>query len=1115
VYKRENSPNGRKSSALRGSQREKLSPAMKEIVVVQEMPPFSVHLLGPCEVRIEGEPLPRLRSRKVLWLLALLALRQGRAAERSWLVATLWPESMETQAMYNLRQALTDLRRALGAQSERLQSPDRHTLLLDLSAADVDLIAFDSLIKNGDITALEQAVGLYRGPLLEGCTEEWVVSERAFREQAYLNALERLAEQELAAGDAANAILSLRRLLIVDPLAERASRLLMQALADLGDQAGLIQAYREIRLLLRSELQAEPAPETTALYRQLRRKAQEIPPGTILPRAPARRPTPRLFHPLTEMVGRDEQISEIAKRLRRRRLVTLTGPGGIGKTRLAIAVAEELTDEYPDGVWLVRLDSLSEPKLTARTIATALGLRDEPGRAVETTLTDYLQNRIALLVLDNCEHLLTAAAANAEELLHRCGGLRILATSREALHVAGEQVWPVPPLSFPVPERLSNDQKGEPEILWKFDSMRLFAERLREQQPDLRFDRETALAAARVCHQMDGMPLALELAAALGSSLTVTQIAERLSERFPPPSEGSNSGVVRHRTLQAVIDWSYDQLTGQEQRLFRSLSVFSGGWTQDTAECVCTGADLATSEIGDLLRCLQNKSLIAASGETERRRQLETIRQYAAERLQEAGEDPQGRRCHLDYFLKLAEEAEPKLTGADQAEWLQRLEAEHGNFRSALDFSLRSGEAALALRLCGALQRFWWMRGYLTEGRDWCERSLGLAGAASLPHERAKALNAAGAIAYYQGDYPAAYAYHETSLSFRREIGDRRSIAESLNNLGNVATAQSEYARATAFHRESLTLKREVGDRWGITASLTNLGNASYFQGDYPIALAHYAESLAIQRELGYCQGVTVTLNNLGMVAFAQGDYDSANVAYQESLALCRESDDSRGIARALNNLGRVLQIQGAFAAALSCHEEALPLCRSIGDRRAIAATLLNLGFLAYSQGDYASARSDYEESLNIVEAIGDRQGGATSLFYLGCVAAELGDIDGAAQRHFDSLTIRREIGDRQGLANSLEAIAGLATRLQRPTEGASHLGAAERLREDLGASLEPIERARVEQLIAVLKEALGEETFTRAWAAGRAVSLDEAIVQALVVLPAHAVACSRLQRTI
>ena len=771
--------------------------------------------------------------------------------------------------------------------------------------------------------------------------------------------------------------------------------------------------------------------------------------------APSIGPSHNLPASLSSFIGREHTQARVHTLLVSHRLVTLVGAGGVGKTRLALAVAEGILDGYPDGVWLVELAPLADPMLVPGAAAQALRLHEEPGRPVLEALCGHCNGKRMLLVLDNCEHLLPACTALAGALLRAAPELRILATSREALGIAGERHYRVPSLSVPDPQHLPS-----PELAGSYEAVRLFVARAQERRDTFALSSTNARAVAEICARLDGIPLAIELAAARVSALGVEELASRLDDRFRLLTGGARDALPRQRTLRATLDWSYDLLTAQEQLVLDRLSVCAAGCTLAAAEVVCAGEGVEGVEVLDLLGALVGKSLVQAEerdGGEVRHGLLETVRQYGQQRLAASGRAGAVRDRHLAHFLALAEEAEPALKGADQATWLDRLEAEHDNLRAALGWAQEAGATEVGLRLAGALWRFWLMRGHFHEGRTWLEGALaGAEGAA--PNVRAEALQGAGVLAAEQGDYGRAAASFTGSLALRREMGDRRGSARTLSNLGIVAYEQGEYGRAAALHEEALALCRELGDKRGLALALGNLGLVVLEQGEYERAVALQEESLALDRELGDTHSIGVALCNLGWAVLEQGEYGRAAALFTESLALCRELGNTYGSATALSNLGLVALEQGEYGRATALHEEALTLCRKLGDRRGNAIALGNLGLVALEQGDHGLAAALLKESLVLRRELGEKRGIAVSLHNLGMLA-------------------------------HLEGASLLSARL---------LAAASALRAAMGTPLNPKEGPRYTQAVAALRAALGEDGCAVAWAEGEALRLEEAVALGL-----------------
>lgn len=877
-------------------------------------------MLGPLDVRIQGEPLPPLRSRKGRWLLALLLLRANREVAREWLAGTLWPDSDESTARATLRRTLTDLRQALGEQAHRLQSPNAQTLRFDLTGVETDLLPFDTALASGQEARLAEAVALYRGPLLEGCTEEWIGPEREQRTQAYLQMLEKLAEQALLRREHSKAISYLQLLIKTDPLQESAQRSLMRALAESGSVNGAIQSYQEFRRALRRELNADPDPETTRLFQQLRAETPEKPPAPPVPAIPIAdpppvRPVPALPVPLTPFVGRERELRELSERLETTRLLSLVGTGGLGKTRLALRLAEETQERFPDGIWFADLSALSDPALVVSHVATVVQVREQGDRPLLETLCAALASRAALLILDNCEHLLDASAHLAAALLRSCAGLRILATTRQALNIGGEVAWRIPALSLP-----GSDAPAPPDLpehLMRYEAIRLFVQRAVAAMPPFALNAASAAATVQICRHLDGIPLALELAAARLNVLSVLQIARRLDDRFRLLTTGSRSAPRRQQTLRAAIDWSYDLLNAPERLLLRRLAIFVGGWTLEAAEAVCAdppnpapgsevraGADgvLDTLDVLDLLAQLVERSLVVVEGGAEgavRYRLMESIREYALEMLRASGEETLLQDRHRAFYLTFANAADAQLSGAQQATGLQLLETEHDNLRAALS----GGEAAMRVKLAGALWRFWWMRGYYTEGRAWLRAALATEG--EVPDEfRGRALGGAAALASEQGDPVAAVGYAEQFLAIRRQLGDPVGIARALNNLALTLFFQARYAEARPLLEESLALKRASNDLRGIAQSLGNLGLIANATGDLERAEKLHTECLEISRNGEDYQSVGWALSNLGDVALRAGDLDTALQRYREGLRIAQPLQDIRTVGAFLDRIG-------------------------------------------------------------------------------------------------------------------------------------------------------------------------------------------------------------------
>lgn len=941
---------------------------------VQPISPLEIRLFGPFDVQVDGRPLPKLGSRKRQWLLALLTLRHGREVHRSWLAGTLWPESAEPQAQANLRQSLADLRRALGAQAWRIHSVTSRTLSLDLQGAYADIPAFDESVALSDSQSLKRAVALYSGPLLEGCMEEWVVQERDSREQAYLNALETMSQVEEAQGNINAAVEYLRQAIRIDPLRETAQRKLMELHAKVGDFAAANQVYFQLRAYLHREMNMEPSPETIALFEGIRQSGRTraqlhafgIPEAKETPGWPKvtghgrliSQPANKLPVRVTAFIGRKKELAELCSLLRHARLVTLMGTGGVGKTRLAIEAASLIGTEYADGVLFVELASISDPSLVSQTITRALNIPQDPAASLEQTLAQALSRKQMLLVIDNCEHLTAACAFVAGTLVTSCPQVTIVATSRERLGVEGEALYRVPSLSCPEPQQaLSTDS------LEQSEAVQLFIDRAKSAAPHLGITEREYGEIATICRRVDGIPLAIELAAARVRHLGLTEISKRLDDCFRLLIGGHRASPQRHQTLRASVEWSYDLLDEQERLLLRSLSVFAGGWSLEAAEAICQAPDSELSPTIDLLSNLVDKSLVLADrqGLHKRYQLLETIRLYAHEKQLECDDGDEIRLRHYGFFKHLAESADLQTDGPGQPDWLLRLDSDYDNIRCALDWS-RCGRvsAESGLQFVESLGTYWWIRGYLQEGRDYCVAALAYEDAGVQSGAKASALNSAALLAWSQGDFAAAREFHEDALVIWRALGDSDHAAASMNNLASVLREQGDYVQAEALFHEALAVKRAAGDPLWEAYVLGNLGLLHGEQGDFSVAKPFWNKSLELYKRNGSGRGVAWCLVSLAAIAYNLGDNSKATTLAEESEKTFRDLGDRVGLARTLRVLGMISQRQCSFEKAEHNFTECLALCRDLGDRRGLAATLEALASLA------ATHTRDYERAAKL-----------------------------------------------------------------------------------------------------------------------------------------------------
>jgi non-specific serine/threonine protein kinase len=671
---------------------------------------------------------------------------------------------------------------------------------------------------------------------------------------------------------------------------------------------------------------------------------------------------------LTSFIGRDNELVAVTALLGKARLLTLTGSGGCGKTRLMLRLAEDVRDSYRQGVWLVELASLLDPALVVTAVATTLGISEQTG-PLEHTLVEQLRRQQLLLLLDNCEHVLVACAQLSQALLQHCPGVHLLASSREALNIQGELTYRVPSLSVPDKGTLPSVDR-----VAQCDAVRLFTERARLCDPTFVVTAQNAVFVARICRHLGGIPLALELAAARLQALSVDTLAERVEHRLGLLTGGSRIALPRHQTLHATIDWSYGLLAEEERALFRRLSVFAGGWSLEAAEAVCVATPIGPNDVLDLLVKLVQKSLVLYD-KTEQGRYalLDTVRQYAKERLVEAEDTMDVHERHLDYFVAVAEGAEPHLRGPEQVIWSARLEREHDNVRLALTWSAKHAPLR-ALCLAAALWRFWLDRGYFTEGREWLSRVL--QGAELQPELRGstpytQAMVGGATLAHQQGDYKTASLLFDESLAIQRERHDKDGIALSLLGLGHVARDQGDYETARGRFEQCLVIHQASGNQRGVAGARNNLGVVAYEEGDFAAARSLHEASLTIRQQLGDKRGIAITLNGLGLIAHQEGDDAKARALWEEGRTIFQKLGDKSGLATSLASLGALACEHGDFEAGRSLCRESLAIRYELGDKWAVAGSLESFARVATLEGDWQRATRLWGAAAALREAIG------------------------------------------------------------------------------------------------------------------------------------------------
>jgi predicted ATPase/class 3 adenylate cyclase len=813
---------------------------------------------------------------------------------------------------------------------------------------------------------------------------------------------------------------------------------------------------------------------------------------------------------LTSFVGREVELTRVKALLTSVRMLTLTGFGGSGKTRLALQAALEQIEHYPDGVWWVGLAPIRDDGQVAGSIASSLGLREERGRTVEDTVVDHLRPRQMLLLLDNCEHLLDACRNLVTRLLLAAPGCHFLATSREGLGVSGETVWSVPPLRLPQAIGRQRAAAADLAALAASESVQLFLDRASSVKPDFALTADNAPAVVEICRRLDANPLAIELAATRVRAMTPQQIAERLEQRFRLLTGGSRSALPQQQTLRAALDWSHDLLDDRERRLFRRLSVFAGGWLLEAAEAVCADRDgetvagepIADWDVLDLASQLIAKSLVNVDDEAGMRHWMQqTVREYAAEQLAAAGEQEALARRHALQCLSLAEAAEAELAGPGMGEALLRLDRERANLLSALAWSASGGDVELALRLGGALWRYWYLRGRQAEGRESLERVLEAAQARGIPDSPvlAKAFHGAGTLATFQGDYPAARAWLEKALALWRALGDEAAAFRSLNNLAIVTHEHGDYVAARCMVQECMEAMLRTGDQAALAQTYVNAGTVALEMGDLDDAEAGFRKGLAIHEGLSDPPRVAQALRQLGATALERGNLEEARRRVDEAMPISRELGDSPGIAECLSLLSEIAHREGDPERALARAGEWLDLEREAGDPWGIAMALGTRGTIATDAGDDSAALADLTESLRLLDAIGYRRGQASALNGLGRLALRRGDLGEARQLMGRALGLRRSMGSPLHLLDSLETILELGARTSEALDVARLAGASAALRQGLGVQPTNTRRAALDRLVeAVLQADAGSAA---AMEAGRDLDLDQALLLAQTVV--------------
>ncbi len=1031
----------------------------------------SLYLFGSPHLEVNGRPVNTDR-RKALALLAYLAVTQQSptgAHTREALAALLWPDYEPGKAFAYLRRTLWELNQLLG---EGVVLAERDSVELNPQAEMwIDVAEFRRCLTQARSAPasrqahLLRAAELYQADFLSNFRlkdapefDEWQFLEAENLRRDLAGALQTLIDLDLAdGGEPDRAVTLARRWLALDSFDESAHRALMRAYAQTGQTAAALRQYQECVRLLQAELKTAPQPETTALFEQI--KASKAAPPPV---AQVTTPVTNLPRALTPFIGRAELVADLAARLTRSsdRLITLTGSGGVGKTRLALEVAHAVQSHYPHGVWFIDLAPLSDPLLVPQAVVNALEIYRIPDRSVLNDLIDRLRDKHLLLVLDNCEHLIDACAQLADQLLQHCPELHLLATSREALGIQGEASVRVPSLSLPPIEQPT------PDALAQSEAVQFFLDRAAAVLPDFALTATNAPAVLQICRRLDGIALAIELAASRVKLLKVEQIAARLDDAFHLLTGGSRIALPRQQTLAATIDWSYNLLTDQERALLRRLSVFAGGWTLEAAEAIGAGDGLERYAVLDLLTQLVNKSLVVVEQtQTEEARfaearyhLLDTIRQYAREKLVHAklaasDEHAAVRQRHLIFYMQLAERAEPELQRSEQAVWFDQLDMEYDNLRAALEWACLA-DAEAALKLGRAMRHYWGVR-YWTEGRQWLTRILALPAAQARTTARADFLNGAAYLAHMQNDAVSAERLYEESIALWRETGDTgEGLMHALRVYGNSVHYRHDRERGRALIEESLALARAQGNQVEMAWSLFDLGLITHAEGRRDTARALMEECLALQRVVQSPMGLGLALHWLGEDALDLDDPQRSHALLEESRYYFGQIGDKRGLATSSSALAREAWLRHDLPRAVQLSTESLVLAREIGFTDLIAWLLSGLGWMTLQQQTVERGERYLREAVPLLHSTRQRE------LRLFC----------------------------------LSGMASVAVAHQQFERAATLWGKVNALRDLPWAPL----ASDIERLSREMHSHLSEAEFAAAWSKGQAMSDEQAIAYAL-----------------
>ena len=889
---------------------------------------FELMLFGAFEARIAGVSLTRALSTKSRLLLAFLTLHSDRPVGTYLIADAVFPDSQAEDPHEIIKKTVQDIRRGLGEEAYRLSAPAPRMLMLNLDDVTVDWKIFHAALKQGSIESLLHAVAVHSRPFLEMEAAPWAIAEQTHCLQLRQAALETLFWQAMDKGETANAGNRLSQQFVFDApflaVKEELWRELLSACLLRQDFGLLHYHYMQLKTFLEHTAGRIPEPATQALYQQIprpvllqilqrkdRKKKSVLPITTRLPNFPY------------TLMGREHETRQLQDALASAGLVTIVGMGGVGKTRLSVQVAREIASDGKQEAGFLDLAACSESGLI-QTIAATLGIKESVGTPLYNSVSGFLGSKNLLLIMDNCEHIIEASAKLCADLLRDCPNLRLLATSRETLRVDGERVFTLSPLvlpALPLP-----DWQDYCEIA----AVRLFVERARVAHPHFQLTAQNAPLVVQLCRLADGLPLGIEIIASQTRGVSLGRIAADLAGCILHLEHRRRGIVPRHRNLMAALDWSFSLSSRQEQALLRRLAIFAGGWTLEAAEQVCSDDTLPQSAISERLSDLTAKSLavmVASDGETLRYHLLETVRSYADEHLSASEEREQLQGRYLHYFMSLAEEAERQLSGENQKQWLAALDAEAANLRASLHISLENDVEA-GLRLACGLQRYWEIRGYIGEGKNWCSALLDRTNLADRSVAHARVIDLAGWFANILGDYENATVSLQKSLSLFREQGNETDASLTLLRLGLVKVNREDFAGARELFEASLAIRRELKDERQIAMALMNLGIAVFNLLDYPLAQALYEEALCLLKLAGDQRSIASCLGNLARVAIVNEEYALADALFEESITISESIGDNHSLRFTFYVVGNLAAHTGNLKKAYSAYAQCLQLSR-------------------------------------------------------------------------------------------------------------------------------------------------------------------------------------------